>query len=73
MRNLCSKAAAPVTGDLAIDHEQSAQYKRTSKLASFQPSGAADAQPLPPLHDVELSWMGPNGFVLTGVEFIGDK
>ncbi|MGF6792784.1 hypothetical protein OKW27_007121 [Paraburkholderia sp. 35.1] len=27
---------------------------------------------MPPLHDVELSWMGPIGFVLTGIEFIGD-
>ncbi|WP_429574288.1 hypothetical protein [Paraburkholderia sp. UCT70] len=66
------EAAEPVSGDVTINHEQSAQYKRTSKVASFQQSGAADAQPLPPLHDVELSWMGPNGFVLTGIEFIGD-
>ncbi|MFP4891908.1 hypothetical protein [Paraburkholderia sp. EG304] len=65
------EAAEPVTGDLAINHEQSAQYKRTSKLANFQPSGAADAQPLP-VARVELSWMGSNGFVLTGIEFIGD-
>ncbi|EEA01038.1 conserved hypothetical protein [Burkholderia sp. H160] len=65
-------AAEPVTDDLAIKHELSAQYKRTSKVASFEQSGAADAQPLPPVHDVELSWMGPNGFVLTGIEFIGD-
>ncbi|MGF6746298.1 hypothetical protein OKW36_001934 [Paraburkholderia sp. MM5482-R1] len=66
------EAAEPVIGDVTINHEQPAQYKRTSKVASFQQSGSADAQPLPPLHDVELSWMGPNGFVLTGIEFIGD-
>lgn len=66
------EAAEPVCGDVTINHEQSAQYKRTSKVASFQQSGSADAQPLPPLQDVELSWMGPNGFVLTDIEFIGD-
>lgn len=66
------EAAASVTGGLTINHQQSVRYKRTSKVASFQQSGAADAQPLPPLHDVDMSWMGPNGFVLTGIEFTGD-
>lgn len=72
-RHKCDiEAAEPVSGDLSINHEQSAQYKRTSKVASFQQSGAANEQPLPPLHDVEISRMGPNGFVLTGIKFIGD-
>ena len=30
----------PVSGNLSINHEQSAQYKRTSEVASFQQSGA---------------------------------
>ncbi|WP_233854214.1 hypothetical protein [Paraburkholderia sp. HD33-4] len=66
------EAAIPVRGDMTISQQQSEQYGRMTKVASFQQSGAADAQPLPPLHDVEVSWMGPLGFVLTGIEFIGD-
>jgi hypothetical protein len=27
-------------------------------------------KPLPPLHEAALSWMGPNGFVISGVEII---
>ncbi|EDZ99152.1 hypothetical protein BH160DRAFT_5554 [Burkholderia sp. H160] len=51
------EAAEPVTGDLTINHEQSAQCTRNSKVASFQQFGAADAQLLPTLHDVE--WVRP--------------
>ncbi|MBB5417567.1 hypothetical protein [Paraburkholderia atlantica] len=58
------EAAEPVSADLTINHEQPAQYKRPSKVASFQQSSATDPQPLPPLHDVEPRRMGPNGFVL---------
>jgi len=64
------EADAPARGDLGIAHVQSAEYGRTSKVASFHRAGAADPELLPPLHDVELSWMGPLGFVLTGIEFI---
>ena len=66
------EAAVPVVGDMTIYQTHSEQYGRWSKVASFHTSGAADQQPLPPLHDVELSWMGPNGFVLTGIEFVGN-
>ena len=66
------EATEPVTGDMTIIQIQSEQYGRMTKVASFYVSGATDQQPLPPLHDVELSWMGPNGFVLTGIEFVGD-
>ncbi|MFL9933627.1 hypothetical protein P0D88_31525 [Paraburkholderia sp. RL18-103-BIB-C] len=66
------EAAEPVTGDLTIAQVQSEQYGRMTKVASFHLTGTADKQSLPPLHDAEISWMGPNGFVLTGIEFIGD-
>ena len=66
------EAALPVSGDLIISEQKSPQYGRTTRVASFHVSGASDPQPLPPLHDVELSWMGPLGFVLTGIEFIGE-
>jgi hypothetical protein len=65
--------AGPVTrGDLQIAFAKSELYGRQTKVASFHLAGAADSQPLPPLHDAELSWMGPNGFVLSGIEFIGE-
>ncbi|MGF6981411.1 hypothetical protein QFZ99_000887 [Paraburkholderia atlantica] len=66
------EAAVPVRGDLTINQSQSDQYGRWTKIATFQQSGAAHQQPLTPLHNVELSWMRPLGFVLTGIEFIGD-
>jgi len=66
------ESSEPVSGDLIISQQQSEQYGRMTKVASFHLTGAADKPPLPPLHDVELSWMGTNGFVLTGIEFIGD-
>jgi hypothetical protein len=43
---------------------------RFSNVASFHTSGASVPQPLPPLHDVTLSWMGPLGMVLTGTELV---
>ncbi|MGF6877345.1 hypothetical protein [Paraburkholderia sp. MM5477-R1] len=63
--------AQGVSGDMLITHEHSEAYGRATKIASFLMAGASDEPPLPPLHDVELSWMGSNGFLLTGIEFIG--
>jgi hypothetical protein len=66
------ESAVPVSGDLTIVQAKSDQYGRMTKIASFHTTGVADKQPLPPLHDVEISWMGPLGFVLTGIEFVGE-
>jgi hypothetical protein len=59
-----------VHGDLIVVQEKSQALNRWSNIARFQMSGAADVQPMPPLHDAVLSWMGPTGFVLTGSEFV---
>jgi hypothetical protein len=55
---------------MIIAQEKSSVLNRYSNIARFQTSGVNDPQPLPPLHDAALSWMGPNGFVISGVEFI---
>jgi hypothetical protein len=62
--------APGVRGDMVIAQEKSSALNRYSNIARFQTSGVNDPQPLPPLHDAVLSWMGPNGFVISGVEFI---
>ena len=77
MRN-CGKAlsqiaihsAVPVRGDLIVVQEKSEAFGRYSNVARFHMAGSSDPQPMPPLHDAVLSWMGPNGFVLTGIEDI---
>lgn len=60
-----------VVGDLLITQEKSEIFGRYANIARFHQTGGADPDPLPPLHDVVLSWMGPGGFVLTGIEEIG--
>jgi hypothetical protein len=62
--------AEPVHGDLLVSQQKSEIFGRYANIASFQRTGAADAELLQPLHDVVLSWMGPLGFVLTGIEVI---
>jgi hypothetical protein len=64
------QAAEPVHGDLIVGQQKSELLNRYANVASFHVSGAADPQPLPPLQDAVLSWMGPNGFVLSGVELV---
>lgn len=59
-----------VEGDLLVAQEKSDTFGRYSNVARFYTSGANDAELLPALHDVVLSWMGPHGFVLTGIEVI---
>jgi hypothetical protein len=60
------QTAEPVKGNVIIAQAKSEAFGRYSNIAQFQMSGAADPQPIPPLHDAVMSWMGPLGFVLTG-------
>jgi hypothetical protein len=59
-----------VRGDMVVVQEKSQALNRYSNIARFQMSGVNDPQPMPPLHDAVLSWMGPLGFVLSGIEFV---
>lgn len=61
---------APVRGDLVVTQERSEIFGRYTNVARFQLAGGADKDPLPPLYDAVLSWMGPLGFVLSGVEVV---
>jgi hypothetical protein len=62
--------APGVRGDMVIGQEKSTALNRYTNIARFQSGLVGNPQPLPPLHDAALSWMGPLGFVLSGVEFI---
>lgn len=62
--------APGVFGDLLVVQEKSAALNRYSNIARFQITTVSEPQPIPPLHDAVLSWMGPNGFVLSGIEFV---
>ena len=62
--------APGIFGDLLVVQEKSAALNRYSNIARFQITAVSEPQPIPPLHDAVLSWMGPNGFVLSGVEFV---
>ncbi|SAL05469.1 hypothetical protein AWB81_07174 [Caballeronia arationis] len=61
--------APGIYGDLLVVQEKSSALNRYSNIARFQITAVSEPQPIPPLHDAVLSWMGPNGFVLTGIEF----
>lgn len=56
---------------MAVVQVSSERFGRYSNIARFQLPGANDVQPLPELHVAVLSWMGPNGFGLTGFEVVG--
>jgi hypothetical protein len=64
------QAAEPARGNLLVGQHNSELLNRHANIASFQVSGPNDPQPLPSLHDAVLSWMAPNGFVLSGVELV---
>ena len=64
------QSAEPVHGDMVVVQVMSDQFNRYSNIAQFHITGVNEVQPLPPLHDATLSWMGPNGFVLNGFEVI---
>jgi hypothetical protein len=58
----------PEHRDMMIIQRMSDAFNRNSKVVRFQMSGVNEMQPFPELHNATLSWMGPNGFALTGVE-----
>lgn len=64
------QASESATGDMVVVQEISTYLNRHSSIARFQIAARNEEQPLPELHDATLSWMGPNGFVLTGFEIV---
>jgi hypothetical protein len=64
------QSAQSATGDMVVVNEMSDYLNRSSSIARFQIAAMNERQPFPDLHDVTLSWMGPNGFVLTGFEIV---
>jgi hypothetical protein len=55
-------------GDLRIYEEMCRPLGRNSKTASVKGVNSIGPGELPPLHEAVLSWMAPNGFVLSGLE-----
>jgi hypothetical protein len=66
------QTAEPVYGDVIVGEERSDAFNRTTKFARFKLNGPHDPEPIPTLHEITLSQMGTLGFVLTGIEVIGD-
>ena len=60
-----------VWGDLLIEEARDEVLGRTLRVARIAPTQPMDKPPLPPISDVVILWMGPQGFVLTGFETIG--
>lgn len=62
------RALPPAVGDLRINDEMYQALGRTSKTASFRGVNSIGPSELPLLHEAVLSWMAPNGFVLSSLE-----
>ena len=55
-------------GDLRINEEMCLALGRSSKTASVKGINSIGLSELPLLYEAVLSWMVPNGFVLSGLE-----
>jgi hypothetical protein len=55
-----------------VGEERSEVFGRTTKFARFHLPGTDEPQPIPTLHEVTLSHMGLQGFVLTGIEVVDE-
>lgn len=62
------RALLPAVGDLRINDEMCQALGRISKTASVRGVNSIGPNELPLLHEAVLSWMAPNGFVLSGLE-----
>jgi len=58
----------PVIGNVVVGSHDSTELGRMSDTATIHTSGGPE--PLPPLYDARLAWMGPMGAVLSGLEII---
>ena len=55
-------------GDLRINEELCQALGRNSKTASVKGVSSIGPNELPLLYEAVLSWMAPNGFVLSGLD-----
>lgn len=62
------RALQPLVGDVQITDQRCEQLGRNSKTATVRGVNPIGLSSLPPLHEVVLSWMAPNGLVLSGLE-----
>lgn len=66
------RAEKPVRGDVHINELEVETLGRCSTIANIFMTGPMDVAPLPDLLDVRIVGMAQNGFVLNGIEQIGD-
>ena len=59
-------------GDLLVEEARDDILGRTVRVARLASGLPKDAAALPPLSDVTLLWMGPQGFVIAGFETVGN-
>lgn len=57
-----------IVGDLLVEEIRDAELGRTIRQARLSGLLPKDVQVVPPLRCAELFWMGPDGFVLGGLE-----
>ena len=63
--------ADAVSGDVVVSHQNVAALGRYSDVATVLAGDGRKEGLLPPLYDCRLSHMGPNGFVLSGLQLEG--
>lgn len=55
-------------GELLVGERQDELLRRTSRVATLSGGDGRRVDLLPPLYDVTLLWVAPQGFVLAGTE-----
>jgi hypothetical protein len=61
-----------VHADIIVSNENVTSLGRYSKVATVKSGSGGMDDLLPPLYDCGLSHMGTNGFVLSGIELVGE-
>ena len=61
-----------VVGELFVEEHVDKACGRTLRVARLASTGPLDSSLVPQLADVQLLWVGNQGFVLNGVEQVND-
>lgn len=59
-----------IRGDVRVASEASTELGRSANVATVNSGWPLEPSPLPQLLDATLSGMVPNGFVLSGIEYV---